>query len=82
MAESLKVLINNTYTDDYRLTSTAQIWNNKALVSEWTTDDPRAMVYKGIEAAEPNVFEQIKIKKVMEKAATLFEATSITIEGK
>jgi len=82
MSERLEVHINNTYGDDYKLTSTAQIWNGKALVSEWNTNDPRAVVYQGIEAADPNVFEQIKVKKMLEKASTLFQATKITIEGK
>ncbi len=82
MAERLEVHINNTYTDDYKLISTGQIWNDKALVSSWTTDDPRALLHQGIEAADPNVFEQIKLKKFLEKAAQLFETTKITIEGK
>ena len=82
MAERLEVHLNNAYTDDYKLISTGQIWNDKALVSSWTTDDPRALLHQGIEAADPNVFEQIKLKKFLEKAAQLFEPTKITIEGK
>jgi hypothetical protein len=80
--ERLEVHINNTYTDDYKLISTAQIWDGNAMVSEWKTDDPRAIVYKGIEAAEPNVFEQVKVKKMLEEVVKLFEPNKITVEGK
>ena len=82
MAERLEVHINNTYTDDYKLISTGQIWDDSRLVSEWTTNDPRALLHQGIESADPNVFEQIKIKKFLERAAELFEPTKITIQGK
>ncbi len=82
MSEKLQIHLNNTYDDNYKLVSTAQIWDGNALISEWKTDDPRAVMYSGIEASEPNVFDQIKMKKFVEKAATLFEATSVTVEGK
>jgi len=81
-SERLEVHLNNTYTSDYKLTSTAQIWDGKAMLNEWTTNDPRALVHQGIEAAEPNVFEQNRMKQAVEKAATLFQATKITIIGK
>jgi len=80
--EKLIVHLNNAYTNDYKLVSTAQIWNGKAKVSEWTLDDPRALLHQAIEQVEPNVFTQIKVKKMLEKAASLFEAKSVTIEGK
>ncbi len=81
-SEKICVHLNNVYDKDYKLTSTAQIWNGKALVSEWTTDDPRKLLHQAIESVEPDVFQQIKIKKMLEKAATLFEATTVTVEGK
>ena len=79
MEERLEVHLNNTYGKDYKLVSTAQIWNGKAMTTEWTTDDPRALLHQAIEQVEPDVFEQIKIKKMLEKAATLFEATKVKI---
>jgi len=79
--ERLEVHLNNAY-EGTELVSTGQIWNGNALVSSWTTDDPRALLHQGIEAADPNVFEQIKVKKFLERAAELFEPTKITIEGK
>jgi len=81
MSERLVVNLNDTYLD-MKLISTAQIWNGKAKLSEWITDDPRALLHQAIEQVEPDVFEQIKIKKMLEKAATLFEATKVTIQGK
>ena len=81
-SEKICVHLNNVYDKDYKLTSTAQIWNGKALVNEWNTDDPRKLLHQAIESVEPDVFQQIKIKKMLEKAATLFEATIVTVEGK
>ncbi len=52
------------------------------MISEWQTNDPRTVVHQGIEAAEPNVFEQNRMKQAVEKAATMFQATKITIQGK
>ncbi len=82
MEERLEVHLNNTYGDDYKLISTAQIWDGKAMLSEWTTDNPRALLHQAIAQVEPDVFEQNRIKKMLEKAATLFEATKVTIQGK
>ena len=79
MAERLVVSLNNTYGDDYKLVSTVKIMDGNATVSEWTTDDPRAILHQGIEAAEPNTFEQVKVKKMLEKAAQLFEPINIAI---
>jgi len=56
--------------------------NGNTLVSEWTTDDPRALLHMGIEKADPNVFEQVRLKRYLEKAAQLFEPTIITIQPK
>ena len=81
-SEKLEVHLNNVYDKDYKLTSTAKIWKGKALVSEWQTDEPRKLIHQGIEAAEKCVFTQIKMKKMLEKAATLFEAKIIIVEGK
>ena len=81
-SEKLEVHLNNAYTSDYKPISTAQIWNGKAMISEWQTNDPRTVVHQGIEAAEPNVFEQNRMKQAVERAATLFQATKITIIGK
>ena len=80
-SERLEVHLNNTYLD-MKLVSTGQIWDGNAKLNEWTTNDPRALVHQGIEAAEPNVFEQNRIKQAVERAATLFQATKITIIGK
>jgi len=82
LEERLEVHLNNTYGDDYKLISTAQIWNGKAMISEWTTSDPRTLLHQAIAQVEPDVFEQNRIKKMLEKAATLFEATKVTIQGK
>ena len=82
MAEKLLVKINNTYDEDYKQASTAEIWDDNRLVGSWVTDDPRAVLHQAIDAADPNVFEQIKVKQALEKAAQLFEPTTITIEGK
>ena len=82
MSEKLKVHLNNTYDNSYKLVSTGEIWDGNTLVSSWTTNDPQALLHQGIEASEPNVFSQVKMKQILEKAAQLFEPTTITIEGK
>ena len=80
--ERLEVHINNAYDSDSKLVSTAQIWEGNALISEWQTNNPRAIIYKGVEAADENVFEQVRIKKKIEEVARLFEPTKVTIKGK
>ena len=82
VSEKLIVHLDNAYTNDYKLVSTAQIWDGNRKVSEWTLDEPRALLHQAIEQVEPSVFTQVKIKKMLEKAASLFEAKSVTIEGK
>ena len=82
MSESLQVHLNNTYGDDYKLVSTAQIWDGNAMISEWKVSDPRALIHQAIEQVEPSVFEQNRMKIAIEKAATLFQATKVSIEGK
>jgi len=79
LSERLVVHINNTYGDDYKLVSTAQIKDDNATVSEWTTDDPIGLLNQGIEAAEPEIFEQTRMKQAMLKAGKLFEATKVQI---
>ena len=79
MSESLVVNIDNTYNNQYKLCSTAQIWNGKALVSEWQTEAPMELIHQGIDSVEPNVFEQIRIKKMLAKANDLFEPKKISI---
>jgi hypothetical protein len=80
--ERLEVHINNAYDNNSKLVSTAQIWEGNAKVSEWQTNDPRAIIHKGVEAADENVFEQVRIKKKIEEVARLFEPIKITIKGK
>ena len=82
MNERLEVHINNAYDSDSKLVSTAQIWEGNTKISEWQTDDPRAIIYKGVEAADKNVFEQVKVKKKIEEVARLFEPIKVTIKGK
>jgi len=82
VSERLVVFINNTYDDSYQEVSTVKIMDREMTVSEWKTNDPEAILNQGIEAAEPNVFEQIRIKKMMRKAAELFQPTVITIQPK
>ena len=82
VSERLEVHINNTYDENYKDVSTAQVWDDNRLVSEWKTSDPRALLYQGIESADPDPFQQIKIKKILEKAAQLFEPTTISVISK
>ena len=79
MNERLEVFINNTYDENYREVSTVKIMDREYCVSEWKTDKPEDILNQGIEAAEPNVFEQIRIKRMLLKAAQLFEPTRISI---
>ena len=82
MSEKLRVHIDNTYDNDSKLVSTAQIWNGDVLVSEWKTSAHNELIEQGIDASEPNVFEALRMKKMLAKANSLFEVTIITIEGK
>ena len=79
MAERLEVHINNTYDEDYKLTSTAQIWDGNAITHEWSTNDVRELIHQGIDAAEPNVFETVRVKRTLEEVAKLFEPTKISV---
>ena len=79
MAERLEVSINNTYDDEYQVTSTAEVWDGDVLTHTWKTNDVRDLLHQGIDAAEPNVFETVKMKRTLEQVAKLFEPTKISI---
>jgi len=79
--EKLEVEINNRY-EGTELVSTARVVDGDALISEWTPSDHRALIHSGIDASEPNVFEQLKIKKTLDKCLSLFEVEKVTIEPK
>jgi len=44
MSEKLIVYINNTYDNDYKLTSTAQIVDGDTKTHEWKTNDVRDLL--------------------------------------
>ena len=79
MSERLEIHLNNAYDDDFKPVSTARVMNKAMLVTEWQEKKPRELLYKAIEQSEPNVFIQMDLKKMVEKASTLFQATIVTI---
>jgi hypothetical protein len=52
------------------------------LIKEWLVDDPMAIIHSAIEKVDSNIFEVLRIKKMLNKANDLFEPTKITIEQK
>ena len=82
MSERLEISINNAYDDNYELTSTVQIIDGDTKTHEWKTNDVRELLHQGIDAAEPDVFESVKMKRALDKAAKLFEPTKISVVPK
>ena len=81
MAEKLEVYISNQYKG-VEIVSTAKIWDGNALVSEWTLEDPKALLNNAVESIEQNIFEALRIKKAIDKSMSLFKPSKITIVGK
>ena len=80
--QSLEVKIEDSYDNHSKLVSSVKIVEGKALVSEWKTNDYRATIHQGIEASDKDVFEQIKLKRMIDKTLELFEVEEIIIEPK
>ena len=82
MSDRLQIHVFNMYEGCELVCEVNVLDDNNFKRLSWTTDDPRSMVHKGIDATEDSVFDKVRMKQHLDKVFDLFEPTIIMVEGK